>query len=285
MPERDALVRIAVVGHVEHVTIAAVPRLPAPGEIAHLDDLIEIAGGGGGNAFFQAAKSPAELHLFTALGNDEAGAFVSERIDETKAQIHAVRRELPHTRDIVLITPDGDRTILVMGEPLHPELEDPLPWDILGSCDAVYFTAQDSHLLRSARSARLLIVSARRSEALARSGVRADVVIGSARDPREAARLADFSVPPNALIMTEGENGGTIQTAEGTVRFPAAPSPPKRVGGYGAGDSFAGALTWYLAVGLELEDACARASERGAAVLRGINPLEHQLPLDRPGLS
>jgi ribokinase len=48
---------------------------------------------------------------------------------------------------------------------------------------------------------------------------------------------------------------------------------------YGAGDSFVGALTWYLACGLTVEEACVRAGPHGAAVLAGINPLETQLPL------
>ena len=30
------------------------------------------------------------------------------------------RRARPHTRDVVMVTPDGERTIVVVGEPLHP---------------------------------------------------------------------------------------------------------------------------------------------------------------------
>ena len=48
------------------------------------------------------------------------------------------------------------------------------------------------------------------------------------------------------------------------------------VGQYGAGDSFAGALTCYLAAGSNVVDACERAALHGAAVLVGINPIEHQ---------
>lgn len=282
MPEGDAPVRIAVVGHVEHVVIAPVQRLPAAGEIVHLDDMVWLPGGGGGTAYFQLVRSPAELHLFTALGNDDAAAVVSERIHASGGHVHAVRRSLPHTRDVVLITPDGERTILVMGEPLHPELNDPLPWELLRTCRAVYFTGQDPEVLRAARAAELLVLTSRRADALARSGVRADVVVGSSLDTREASTLRDYPVPPKALVMTEGAKGGYVETADGVTRFPAPPSSGPPRGAYGAGDSFAGALTWYLAAGLAIEAACARAAEHGAAVLRGINPLEHQLPLDWP---
>jgi ribokinase len=51
------------------------------------------------------------------------------------------------------------------------------------------------------------------------------------------------------------------------------------VGDYGAGDSFAAALTFFLAQGLGVEQACLRAGPHGAAVLAGFDPLEHQAPL------
>jgi len=113
----------------------------------------------------------------------------------------------------------------------------------------------------------------------AASGVRADVVVGSAADPREASSLADYAVRPGALVMTEGAAGGRIETGEGTRRFAAPRAAPTRGGSYGAGDSFAGALTWYAALGLPLDQACARASAHGAAVLGSLEPIEAQLPL------
>lgn len=271
--------RIAVIGHVEHVTIARVPALPAAGDIVHLDHPVVIAGGGGGIAFFQLTRAPAELHFFTALGNDDAAWSVESRIAAAGARIHAARRDEPHTRDVVLVTPDGERTIVVVGQPLHPRHDDPLPWDLLAACDAVYFTAQDPEVLKHARGAKLLLVTARRFDALARSGVRADVVVGSAADPREASMLADYPVRPGALVMTDGAHGGSIETPEGIARFSAPDSPPP-VGAYGAGDTFAAALAWHLARGLPLPEACARAARYGAAVLRGINPIERQLTLD-----
>jgi ribokinase len=276
--ERSDPLRIAVIGHVEHVTIARVEALPQPGEIAHLDEPIVLAGGGGGIAFHQLAKSDAELHLFTALGNDDAARTVEASVRATGAHIHTARRVEPHTRDVVMITPGGERTIIVVGEPLHPTIDDALPWEILRECDAVYFTAQDPAVLRAAREAKLLVVTARRKAALDASGVRADVVVGSARDPREASALADYAVPPGALVMTEGAAGGRIETADGHSRFVIGPAE-EIVGSYGAGDSFAGALVWYLVAGAAIGAACANAAAHGAAVLRGIDPIAGQVAL------
>ncbi|MDP3217445.1 MAG: sugar kinase, partial [Deltaproteobacteria bacterium] len=242
--------RIAVVGHVEFVTLGRVEATPRAGEIAHLQDPRDFPGGGGGIAFYQMVRGPTEVHLFTAFGGDEAGAWVAAEVARTGASVHAARRAGPHTRDVVMVTPEGERTIVVVGEPLQPRGDDALPWGLLASCDAAYFTAQDPGALRAARAARVLVVSARRREALVRSGVRADVVVGSAFDPREASALEDYPVPPGALVLTEGAAGGRVLTADGATRFEAPPAPGRGGGSYGAGDSFAAALTYYLAAGL-----------------------------------
>ncbi|HET7505324.1 MAG TPA: PfkB family carbohydrate kinase [Kofleriaceae bacterium] len=149
------MLRLAVIGHAEHITIGRVAAIPRAGDITHVRDPRVIVGGGGGIAFFQLVRSDAALHLFTALGNDEAARFVEQQLAATRATIHAVRRSEPHTRDVVMIGPDGERTIVVVGEPLHPRADDPLPWDLLDDVDAVYFTAQDPALLVRARRARV----------------------------------------------------------------------------------------------------------------------------------
>ena len=284
--------RIAVIGHVEHITLGRVPAAPRAGEIAHLLEPRFLPGGGGGIAFFQLTRSPAQVLFFTALGDDEAAGQVQARLLQTGAEIHAARRTAAHTRDVVLITPDGERTIVVVGEPLQPLRSDALPWERLEDCDAAYFTAQDPEALRAARAARVLVVTARRREALSRSGVRADVVVGSALDPREACTLADFppAQRPAALVMTEGAAGGSVETAAGVRRFPALVAAVRSGaaggggggggGSYGAGDSFAGALTYFLAAGLDALEASTRAGPCGAAVLARLDPLEAQLALE-----
>jgi ribokinase len=273
--------RVAVVGHVEHVSLARVAALPAAGDIVHIDGPRVFAGGGGGVAFAQLARWPAEGHFFTAFGEGDAGDASARGVERLGA-VHGARRDSPHPRAVVLVTPDAERTILVVGAPLHPRADDPLPWALLASCDAVYFTGSDPGTLRAARAARVLVVTARRREALVRSGVRADVVVGSARDPREASALSDYPVPPAALVLTEGSHGGRIETAAGSTRFAPPPAAPTGGGAYGAGDTFAAALTWYLACGLPVADACARAGRHGAAVLAGLDPRDGQLPLEAP---
>ena len=269
--------RIAVVGHAQHVTLARVPALPAPGDILHLERPIAIAGGGGAITFFQLVRSPAEVHFFTAVGTDAAGDDVRRALAESGAAIHAGRRDRLHSRDLVLVTPDGERTIVVMQPPLQARFDDGLPWDVFARCDAVFFTGQDPAILRAARAARLVLVTARRASVLADAGIVADVVVGSLNDPRESANR--YPVPPQAIVLTDGARGGRIDTSSGSERFAAPPAPHAIVGCYGAGDSFAGALTWYLTADVPLGEACARAGAAGAAVLAGVNPFDHQTTL------
>jgi ribokinase len=271
--------RIAVIGHVEHVTISTVSALPAAGDICHLDRPRMFPGGGGGVAFYQLLRAPAETLLFTALGDDDAARFVEANLAITGARIYAARRTHAHTRDVVMVTPEGQRTIVVVGEPLHPRRTDPLPWDELATCDAAYFTAQDPDVLRAARAAKLLVVTARRREALIRSGVEVDVIVGSAGDPREASTLADYPKPPRALVLTDGARGGRVETREGVAHFAPSLPPAAIVGSYGAGDSFAGALVYFLARGLSPLEAAGRAAAYGAAVLASLIPLDAQLSL------
>lgn len=271
--------RIAIIGHIEHVTIGRTAAPVAPGDIVHFDEPVVIAGGGGAIAFFQLVKSDADLHLFTAIGVDEAVVFVYDAVASTGATIHAGLRTTAHTRDVVAINPDGERTIFVVGQPLQAARDDRLSWDIPPSSDAVYFTGQDAAVLREARGAKLLVVTARRAHVMAAAGIAADIVVGSAADPRESSRLADYAHPPRALVMTEGAAGGTIETASGIARFAAPAAPAAIVSRYGAGDTFAAALTWYAARGLPIDDACTRAAAHGAAVLGGLNLLEGQLSL------
>jgi ribokinase len=274
--------RLAVVGHAEHVTLGRVPALPGAGDIAHLAAPRSFVGGGGGATFYQLVRSPAEVLLFTAVGDDDAGRFVREELARTGARVFAAARGEAHTRDVVMVTPDGQRTIVVVGEPLQPARGDALPWELLASCDAAYFTAQDPDALRATRDARILVVTSRRRAVLIASRVHADVVVGSLGDPRERCTLADFPSPPAALVLTDGARGGQVETAAGISRWEPSPPPETIRGSYGAGDSFAGALVYFLALGLEPVAAAKHAAAYGAAVLGGLTPQDCQLVLAPP---
>jgi ribokinase len=284
MPSRMAPPRIAVVGHVEHVTLGRTDSVPEPGDIVHLREPRFLPGGGGGIAFAQLCRSDAEIHLFTALGHDDAGRAVEARIRGAPGciRVHAAMRPVEHPRVVVLVDAHGRRTIVVTGEPLQPAATDPLPWSYLVACGAVYFTGTDPESLRHARRARCLVVTARRSAALRAAAIRPDVIVGSVSDPRENAHLDAYDPAPGALVLTDGPRPIRILHEKGSTTVDAPPAPGCIVGDYGAGDSFAGALTFFLAHGLSVEEACRRAGPHGAAVLGGTDPLEAQVSLAAP---
>ena len=272
---------IAVIGHVEHVTLGRVETVPCAGDIVHMQDARIIPGGGGGLAFAQLAKSDAEVHFFTAIGSDDAGALVRERVASagTSVHVHAARRDGGHPRVVVMVDANGKRTIIVTSEPLHPASTDALPWDVLSTCDAVYFTGSDANSLVRARAASCLVVTARRRQVLAASGVQPDVVVGSVSDPRENTPREDYERAPDALVLTDGERPIRIARSGGVTQVDAPPRVQDPRGDYGAGDSFAAALTYFMAIGRTLDEAVRLAGPFGAAVLRGIDPLEVQARL------
>ena len=281
--------RIAVVGHVEHVCLGRVAALPAPGDIVHLEATRALAGGGGALAFAQLCRSSAEVHFFTAVGDDEAGREVEAWLGALgvgTTHVHVARRRAPHPRVVVLVDAEGRRTILVTSPPLQPSGDDALPWERLADLDAVYFTGSDPESLRLARRARRLVVTARRAACLSDAGVAADVVVVSATDPRENEPIHTYLPAPLALVLTDGPRAMVVSRAAavaGGAPILSHVDPPPAVSrvrcDYGAGDSFAAALTFFVAHGLSVEEACRRAGPHGAAVLLGEEPLSAQLPL------
>lgn len=280
--------RLAVIGHVEHVTLGRFDGLIEPGAVVHMQDARFTPAGGGGIAFAQLCQSDAEVHLFTALGSDEAGRAVESRIRAhgNRVHVHAAVRSEAHPRVVVVVDRDGHRTIFVTAEPLHPAASDPLPWSLLSDCDAVYFTGSDPDSLRLARAARLLVVTARRHGALQAAAIAPDVIVGSVADPRENRELAAYDPAPGALVLTDGPRAIRVYrsgSGSGVTLVDPPPAPERVVSDYGAGDSFAAALTFFLGSGLPVEEAARRAGPYGAAVLRGLGPLEVQSWLGSPG--
>jgi ribokinase len=176
-------------------------------------------------------------------------------------------------RAVTLVDASGERTITTLGDRLDPLGADPLPWQRLEDATAVYLTAGDEEAFRLARRAGVMVVSLRALARLAASGVRADCVVGSARDPSERWDPAAVAGPPPLVIRTEGESGGSFVTADGERgRYPAAPPPAALVDTYGAGDTFAAALTFALGARMSVPDAVAFAARCAAVSVTGRGP-------------
>lgn len=272
---------MAVVGHVEWVTFARVPRMPLPGRIVHAEEVFEAPAGGGPVAAVQLAKLAGRCALYTALGADDLGARAARELTGMGLEVHAASRDEPQRRAFTHVdAATAERTITVMGSRLGPHGADGLLWRNLEDA-AVYFCAGDDEALRLARRARVLVVTAREAERLRRVGVYADAVVGSAKDPDEDP--GELDPAPGLLVRTRGAGGAEVIGADGQRRELPAPVPPGPVVcTYGAGDSFAGGLTYALGAGYAPEDAVALAARCGAACITGRGPYAAQL--DAAGL-
>jgi ribokinase len=269
--------RVAVVGHVEWIEFARVPRVPAAGEIVTATEWWEEAAGGAALAAMQARRLGADVEFFTAVGEDERGGRALERFAQLGLVVHAVRHGTQR-RGIVWLDAGGERTITILGERTVPAGDDDLPWERLDGADAVYFTGGDAGALRAARAARCLVATPRAGDALRDAGVKLDVLVRSGLDPGECHVGDDLDPPPHRIVSTAGAGGGRWvgeDHAEGAWQAARLPGP--RGDSYGAGDSFAGALTWALGAGWAIDDALQVAARAGAAKLAGRAGYDGQL--------
>jgi ribokinase len=259
---------VAVVGHVEWVEFLRVPEMPAAGDIVHVSERWEEPGGGGAVAAAQLARLAGEAAFFTALADDPLGRAAKTTLCELGVEVLAAERPGSQRRAVVHVDDAGERTITVLGDRLVPHGDDPLPWFALEGFDAVYFTGGDAAALRAARTANVLVASARAGALLAESGVHVDVLVHSATDPGE--------VPPEGVadlvVSTEGADGGRWRRNGDAGRYPATPLPGAVSDASGCGDAFAAGLTYGLGAGKGLERALEVAARCGAAVRTGRGP-------------
>ena len=277
------MARVGVVGHVEWVEFAHVPRVPAPGEIVHARGTFSEPGGGGAVAAVQLRKLAGACVFLTALGDDELGRTAHRELRERHGvDVEAAWRERAQRRAFTHLDDDAERTITIIGERLVPAGDDPLRWAGLAALDAVYFTGGDVAALQAARAAGVLVATPRALPTLAEAGVALDVLVASATDPGEAYAAGMLDPEPRWVVRTRGAAGGEWLGAEGRTgiwRAAEVPGPP--ADSYGCGDSFAAGLTFGLAAGLGLDGALELGARCGAACLTGHGPYAGQLELTR----
>lgn len=270
--------RVAVVGHLEWVRFARLEHVPVAGEILHSTEWWELPGGGGPVAAVQLARLAGSCVFFTAVGADALGERAIAELVALGLTVHAAVRDAPTRTAMTFVDANGERTITTLGDRLDPLGADPLLWQRLEEADAVYVTAGDAEAFRRARRARVMVVSLRVLDRLVRSGVEADCLVGSARDPGEAWNPGSLPRAPGLLVRTEGAEGGSFETAEGDRgRYEAEPPPGPIVDTYGAGDSFAAGLTFALGARMGLPEALTFAARCGAVCATGRGPFDARI--------
>jgi len=253
-------------------------HVPAAGEIVHAHDNFEEPAGGGAVAAVQLARLAGGATFLTALGEDELARRTRARLAEFGVIVRDATRDDPTRRALTFLDAHGERTIITIGERLAPRGRDPLDWDEVRRADGVYLTAADAEALHAARGAGVLVASPRAGRVLHEEDVRLDALVYSDRDEFEIAFAGALDPPPTLLVATRGAEGGRYETAQGqTGSWTAAPLPGPIADTYGAGDSFAAALTFALAQGQGPDAALALAARAGVVCLTGRGPYQRQL--------
>ena len=269
------MTRVAVIGHVEWVLQARSHVPVESGEIVQLHDTFEEPGGGGGVAARALPSLGAETTFFTALGNDDAARATERILRSEGCELRIGHRPHPQNRVTTISDPAGERTIFVHGPNDHPAIEDPLGWGDLAAFDGVFYTGDDPQTVVAARAARVLVATARRLASVVASGVRVDVLAGSANDRGEHYEVAALPVRPRLCVWTDGARGGRWLADDGAEgRWEAIAPPGPIVDAYGAGDVFMAALALELARGAGRDRALAGAARAAAGQLtrRGGGP-------------
>ena len=257
--------RLAVVGHVEWIEFLRVESVPRPGEIVGANETWAEPAGGGGVAAVELARLAGESSLYCVLGGDDLGTRAREQLEAAAVSVHAAATDDGQRRGFCYVDEAGERTITVIGEKPRPRGGDgALPWEELERADGVYFTAGDTEAARQARRARVLVATARELPTLRTAGVEVDALVASGEDEAERYQAGDLDPPPKLVVSTAGALGGWAQP--GGPYKAAAPLGPYE-DAYGAGDCFAAGLTYALATGMDVADALAFASQRGALAL------------------
>lgn len=263
------MTRVAVIGHVEWVDFLPVPRFPPRGQVIHAEGGSARAGGGGAVAALAMAELGAEVDFFCALGDDSNGHAAQAELAQRGVRMHVAWRDQPTRRAITLLEPDGERTIITLGERLEPRGDDDLDWDRVNDAASVYFTAGDAGALRRARRSPVVVASPRARDVLASAGVELDAVVFSERDHDESDWAHRVAARARLLVATEGARGGRWW-GESEGRWEAVPLPGEPRDSYGCGDSFAAAFTLGLGRGHTVAQAAALGAEAGARALTRV---------------
>ncbi len=264
--------RVAVLGHVEWVEFAAVDHVPVAGGIVQTAPMLAVPAGGGAVAAVALARFGLESVFFTSFGGDALGTQARDELVARGVRVHATFEAVPQRRALTLVDAQRERTIILVGQRHVARGADPLPWDELATCDAVYITGGDVEAVRQARRARVVVSTARILPLLREAGIEIDALVGSEDDPAERYVQGDLPIEPALVVRTAGGSGGMWYARDG-VRHPYAAVPTVVTGDtYGAGDTFAAALTFALGEGKGPGDAVAFAAARAAEVVAFVGP-------------
>jgi sugar/nucleoside kinase (ribokinase family) len=265
------LAHIAVIGSVARDEVV---RLATPLRSgAHLNGTAaqDRLGGGGANTAVALAAAGHHVSLIAAVGGDPAGEALLVELGHAGVDTaQVVRLDRPTTRSLVLVDPDGERTVVNVARCEEEAAPDRL---LHQAPDAVYVRSRRGDLapLLARMAVRCLVVAhvppadagSRPAQVLVCS--ESDLDAEQARDPLALGRRVAGDLL-NWMVTTAGPAGATARSAGEVLHAPA--QAVETVDTTGAGDAFAAGLVHALVGGLAMRDALAVAVRFGTEATR-----------------
>ena len=274
------------------------------GENVHL-----CSGGSAANSLFVAKQLGLTVHHIGMIGTDSLSRFVLEDYNASgiHQSFHQTQKDGDTGRCLVLITPDGERTMLTyLGvsnafestHAMHPLISsahqlliegylvaDDHCYELIKTDIIPFAKSNQTQLIFTLSDAGLISFFKERFSTLIQMGL--DIVFCNFQ---EASTLSDassidgmqtfFSPLTKETIVTDGQNGAHIITKGAITHCPTQAIDP--VDTTGAGDAFAGTYLAQRRQNIGIKAAGKKANEVSAVVIShfGARPLEltHQLP-------
>jgi ribokinase len=264
-------VSVTVVGSVNLDLVAALPRLPGPGETLTATGLTRVPGGKGANQALAARRLGLPVRLVAAVGTDAEADTALELLQREGVGLNGLQRVTePTGMALIAVDPAGENTIVVVpgaNAALRIEAED------VAGADAVLTVLEvpEHTVTTAARHATgLFVLNAAPARPVPPEVLRrADLVVVNSA---EYDALTGLNAA-RAVAVTYGARGAVLLRS-GTEVATAVPPPVNVVDGTAAGDAFVAAAVAGLLAGLGDVDLLARACAAGAlaATRSGAQP-------------
>lgn len=298
--------KVCVVGAANIDLISYVPRLPYLGETLHGTEFRMGYGGKGANQAVMAAKLGADVTMVTKLGRDVFGEGTLENFrtwgvetrfvtstDEASSGVAPIFVDPAGNNGIVIVTGANDLITTHEIEQARPAMAEAG----VVVCQLEIPVGTTLCALRAARSegTRTVVNPAparadlpdellQLSDVFCPNQGEAALVTGrevETLDDAAAAARALMERGAGSVVITLGDQGCLVATADGTEHVPGV--PVEAVDSTGAGDAFVGALAYLLAADESLSRSAAIANEIAALSVLGRGtqtsfPDRHDLP-------